>query len=48
MSSNQAELFDAPAALPHGLVYLPEFITPAQEADSSSALRRFHFVRQKV
>ncbi|MEP6943274.1 MAG: alpha-ketoglutarate-dependent dioxygenase AlkB [Betaproteobacteria bacterium] len=31
-SSPQAELFDNPAPLPHGLVYLQEFITPAQEA----------------
>jgi len=32
-SSRQAQLFDAPEQLPHGLVYLPEFITPAQEAE---------------
>jgi alkylated DNA repair dioxygenase AlkB len=28
----QAELFDAGAALPHGLVYVPEFISPAEES----------------
>src|SRR6476659_8548412 len=32
-SSLQTELFDNPEPLPHGLVYLPEFITPAQETE---------------
>ena len=29
----QAELFEEPSSLPHGLVYKPEFITRAEERD---------------
>jgi len=31
MEAHQAELFDAPPALPHGLVYQPDFITREEE-----------------
>ena len=31
MKAEQAQLFDAPEALPHGLVYQPDFITPDEE-----------------
>jgi alkylated DNA repair dioxygenase AlkB len=31
MKAEQAQLFDTPEALPHGLVYQPDFITPDEE-----------------
>jgi alkylated DNA repair dioxygenase AlkB len=39
----QADLFDIPARLPHGLVYRPEFITRAEETELLSAIAPLPF-----
>ncbi|MFO1304069.1 MAG: alpha-ketoglutarate-dependent dioxygenase AlkB [Burkholderiales bacterium] len=35
---DQGGLFDAPTALPHGLVYVPEFLAPAEETSLLAAI----------
>jgi alkylated DNA repair dioxygenase AlkB len=42
-NSRQAELFDTPAQLPHGLVYRPDFITRAEEDELLAAIAPLPF-----
>ena len=42
-ASSQCPLFELPRELPHGLLYEPEFITPAEEAALLAQFKRLPF-----